>query len=242
MGGNLYCRFRFPQIPLYRSILPNWENGNANRGDGETGATFSVRLACQAFSPLHRAPPADQMRYRDISLFYKQTFKMTSHHLQPAGQNTVDLPLSRPTKRRRFYRKRTDTTEEDDEPSDGPSPRTAATPELQTVDQLISQNGGNGDNYNDAHHVVEEAPVSVSDLVRQRKAIQRRRGGIEFTNLNPSSASTFASGSSPANVSDALSIKHDDTPADIRSVIERFAPQTGQISETTDKYMYVLPV
>ena len=149
--------------------------------------------------------------------------------LQEPGQSPSDL--FRPAKRRRFYRKRIDT--EDDKASDGPSPQPTAISQLQTVDELISQNG-NGQSL-DAHEEEDNQP-SIADLIRQRKAIQRRRGGIEFTNLNPSLLS-----SDTATPIGAVVLREDETAADMKSVIERFTPQTGQVTETTDKHMYVLP-
>lgn len=150
-------------------------------------------------------------------------------HLQ--GPDQPSPQTFRPAKRRRFYRKRTDA--EDDDASDGPSFPKVATPQLQTVDELISHNGSVRSHGNNAEG---EHPLSVADLIRQRKAILRRRGGIEFTNLNPS-----ISASNIAEPDDALIAREDDTPSDIKSVIERFTPQTGQVSETTDKHMYVRP-
>lgn len=135
----------------------------------------------------------------------------------------------RPAKRRRFYRKRNDTN--DDEASDASALPAVAVPELQTVDELLSQNGQTA---KPPTLSGEEDPLSVADLIRQRKAIQRRRGGIEFTNMNsrsPKSALPEASGT----------LVEKDDSADIKSVIGRFAPQTGQVSETTDKHMYGCP-
>lgn len=175
--------------------------------------------------PDRAAPPGHLGHLSDIAI---NRLTMATY-LQ--GPDQV-LDSSRPPKRRRFYRKRTDT--EDDDASDTPPPPTVATPELHIGNQLISHNGHAG---NDTVHTDEEASLSVADLVRQRKAIQRRRGGLEFTNLNPPISASNTTGSS-----DSLAIKEDETPANIKSVIERFASQTGQSSETTDKHMYVLPL
>lgn len=147
------------------------------------------------------------------------------------GPAHIPQDLFRPSKRRKFYRKRADT--EDDPTSDAAPLPPIATPELQTVDELIFQSGASRRTDDVAE---SEGPISVADLIRQRKAIQRRRGGIEFTNLH-SAASALSTG----NSNQALVEKHDETPADIKSVIERFAPQTGQVSEATDKHMYGLP-
>ena len=140
-------------------------------------------------------------------------------------------PPSRPSKRRRFYRQRTDTPDED--VSDAPQVSTYPPEQLHSVEALVSRNGGAKENDDDTEG---EGLLSVADLIRQRKAIQRRRGGLEFNNLSPS-MSTLNS----THPGGALVVKEDETPADIKSVIERFAPQTGQISETTDKHMYDLP-
>ena len=187
------------------------------------------------FFPHHspyRAPPPDPISYIVVV-----NINIMSPDMQLPEEISPDL--FRPNKRRRYYRKRIDTG--DDQVSDAagasappPPPSTSviakpAAPELQIIDELISQdaNAGNIEAPTDG-----EPPLSVGELIRQRKAIQRRKGGIEFTNNNPSTA---------AKTEIALKTEDDTTPADIKSVIERFAPQTGHISESTDKHMYVLP-
>lgn len=137
------------------------------------------------------------------------------------------LELFRPSKRRKFYRKR-DAIEDDD----GSIPAARAPllpPEPMSVDELIAQNA----NIQHPHaEALEEPHFSVAEILRQRKAAQRRRGGgIEFTNLSTTS------GPLTPQPHDGLMEKEDDTPADIKSVIERFAPQTGQVTEETDKHM-----
>lgn len=134
----------------------------------------------------------------------------------------ISTDFSRPAKRRRCYRKRTETEEDD-------APHVSAPQSVQTIDELVAQNGHTTKPPTQA----EEAPLSIAELVRQRKAIQRRRGGIEFTNLNPATSTIDG----PQH-SDTL-VEKDETPADIKLVIGRFAPQTGQVSEATDKHMYV---
>ena len=143
-------------------------------------------------------------------------------------QDSADL--FRPAKRRKAYRKRTDLEEEE-----APKPeshRSVPPPEPMTVDELIAQNGHNTLSQGKAE---EEAALSIAEILRSRKATARRRGGIEFTNNNPSNSTT-------SQPSDALIEREDETPADIKSVIERFAPQTGQVTDTTDKHMYIFPL
>ena len=141
----------------------------------------------------------------------------------PRAESENSADLFRPSKRRKFYRKRTDA---DDQAS--PPLSSTTTPPLapMTVDEFISHH---------AHST--ETPdqktehLSVAEILRQRKAALRRKGGIEFTNSHASTSST-------PQTSDALIAKEDDTPADIKSVIERFAPQTGQVTDVADKHMY----
>lgn len=100
--------------------------------------------------------------------------------------------------------------------------------QLLTVDEMVEQSALDHGNEIQASAIT---PLSVVELLRQRKVAQRKKAGIEFTNLNTSADSTTKQ---PKH---ALIEKPDDTPADIKQVIERFAPQTGQISEATDKHM-----
>lgn len=135
----------------------------------------------------------------------------------------------RPLKRRKFYRKR---VEADD---------------LATIDDINSEINKNNDT---ARPLTIEGPIShhgesqdveeqgreddfrlpIAQILRQRKAAQRRRGGMEFTNAS----NTTISAAAPEN-SDAL-IEKDDTVQEIRTVVDRFAPQTGQVADV-DKHM-----
>ena len=140
------------------------------------------------------------------------------------AENSSDL--FRPSKRRRFYRKRTDAEDEALPTVSSPPP-----PESMTVDELISHHGHLTDN---PDQKIEEESASVAEILRLRKAALRRKGGIEFNNSHTSTSATPQS-------SGALEVKGDDTPADIKLVIDRFAPQTGQVSAITDKHMYAFP-
>lgn len=141
-------------------------------------------------------------------------------------ENSSDL--FRPSKRRKFYRKRTDGEDQASPalPFAKPPP-----PASMTVDELITHHAHLTETQD---HNTDEEPLSVAEILRQRKAALRRKGGIEFTNSHASTSSIPQTG-------DALIVKEDDTPADIKSVIERFAPQTGQVSDVADKHMYAFP-
>ena len=126
-------------------------------------------------------------------------------------------------KRRKFYRKRADAEDESPPPTISSAP---PAPHSMTLDQLISHHAHLTETQ---HQEKEEEPSSVAEILRQRKAALRRKGGIEFTNAHTSTSNT---------TSDTLVAKEHEIPADIKAVIERFAPQTGQLSDVADKHMY----
>ena len=148
-------------------------------------------------------------------------------HLSTKDENDPDQDLFRSTKRRKFYRKRTDPEDES-----LPSPSSSPPPQPMTVDELISHHA-------QVTHIQDQGSnediPSFAGILRQRKAALRRKGGIEFSNAQSSNSTT-------PQTNDALVVKEDDTPADIRAVIERFAPQTGQVSDVADKHMYAFPL
>lgn len=150
----------------------------------------------------------------------------------PHVEGKKSSQTSRPSKRRKFYRKRTDAEDEGSPTLSSPPLPPPPPPESMTVDELISHHG----------HLTEiqdqktdEEPLSVAEILRQRKNALRRKGGIEFTNSHTSASTT-------PQTRDALVLKEDDTPVDIKLVIERFAPQTGQVSDVADKHMYAPPL
>ena len=120
-------------------------------------------------------------------------------------------------KRRKFYRKRAD--------EDGDTP-CAKSPNVTALEDAIEQSTS------DSPPPRDEPLLSVAEIIRQRKAAQRKRIGVEFTSALPSSSDAPQSGTT------LVQKKEDSVPEDIKSVISRFAPQTGQITEETDKHMY----
>ena len=137
-------------------------------------------------------------------------------------------PNVRPAKRRKFYRKRTD--DEMHELAGAPastSRQNTPPPALLTLDELVSGNGHVSDG-EDQH---EETHLSVPEILRRRKAAQRRRGGIEFSNTSI----THKSPSDTPQPNDAVNEK-DETSADMKMVVNRFAPQTGQVADV-NKHM-----
>ena len=127
------------------------------------------------------------------------------------GANEVPLvPAFRPTKRRKLYRKRDSSAE----PSTETATVLSATTE--TLDDLILSASN------------QKSEISVADIIRQRKALQRKRAGIEF------STSKLASRNSERRLDNAAQTS---TDAEVEEPVKnRFAPQTGQVADV-DKHM-----
>ena len=131
-------------------------------------------------------------------------------------------------RRRKSYRKRGEAevlTAVDDVRSDTMEDNGKAKP--LTIEELISHHGYSqegGEQKEDATR------LPAAQILRKHKAAQRRRGGIEFSN----SSHTRINSAAP-ETSDALTEK-DDTPQEIKTVVDRFAPQTGQVADV-DKHM-----
>lgn len=142
--------------------------------------------------------------------------------------------LFRPIKRRKFVRRKADPeADEDESTKDAIAP--VAAPEPATIDELISQGG---DSIPSIPTIPQEVKLSVQDLIRQRKVAQRRKAGIEFSNHHAASPA-------PQNAQQLITKEEveeeEEVPEDIKSVVSRFAPQTGQVTDDTDKHMYVSP-
>lgn len=135
----------------------------------------------------------------------------------------------RPFKRRKFYRKRGEADNPaaiDDINSETNQDVDAAGP--LAIEGLTSHQGQNQDVGERGRE--EDSRLPAAQILRQRKAAQRRRGGIEFTNAS----NTRMSAATPENC-DAL-IEKDDSTQEIKTVVDRFAPQTGQVADV-DKHM-----
>ena len=134
----------------------------------------------------------------------------------------------RPAKRRKFYRSRHN---EDDGGNTIMSPPQQPEPTISlTLDELIINHGGIAAG---SEVQQDDEPLSVAELLRLRKAAQRKRGGVEFSNSNGSGQNVPKS--SQAN---DLPPENDDAIANLEKVVNRFAPQTGQVANV-DKHMYV---
>ncbi|KAI4178902.1 MAG: hypothetical protein L6R41_008150 [Letrouitia leprolyta] len=145
------------------------------------------------------------------------------------SESVVDEP-SRPFKRRKFYRKRVETsfdnetgTAEDPLSSNVPHLNTSDDPPNPSVTQSEGEENADGD-----------PSLSISEIFRRRKAAQKKRGGIEFSN-----STSIPEGSAlEARLGDEI-LDSEDSFGKILTVVDRFAPQTGQVVDV-DKHMYAI--
>lgn len=137
----------------------------------------------------------------------------------------------RPAKRRKFYRQR-DKSDSNPEingntslPIGGISAQTPT-----TLAELVEQARHSADM---VHEDDAQSQLPVAEIIRRRRAARNRRGGIEFSNVGYSSKLN----SEPAHSTDTLAlVEKDDTMAGVKTVVNRFAPQTGQVADV-DKHM-----
>lgn len=148
-------------------------------------------------------------------------------------EDSQHLSVPPPFKKRKFYRKR--TGDQDEMPDNATVTESQSPPppaELLTLDEMISRNS-------EASLVQIQdqqiAPLSVAELLRQRKALQRRRAGIAFANT-----STATSTPLPTAQITHLEPDEQDSPSKLVTVADRFAPQTGQVADV-DQHMYAEP-
>lgn len=140
-----------------------------------------------------------------------------------------DLNAPPPFKKRKFYRRRTDN--EDEVPVETVNPdSTASGPSTgsMSLDQMIVLESRSSvpQRQDDI-----DTPLSVADLLRQRKALQRRKGGIGFGNTGDTKnieTGNLQQSSTGTDQGKALS--------KVVTVIDRFAPQTGQVADV-DQHM-----
>ncbi|KAL8750863.1 MAG: hypothetical protein Q9184_006263, partial [Pyrenodesmia sp. 2 TL-2023] len=139
--------------------------------------------------------------------------------------------MSRPFKRRKFHRKRADSPNDDLDTSGSPDISKIVLPPHTVANEppVMSQPEDLEQTRDDDSHLI------ITELLRRRKVAQRRRGGIEFTNNAPA---TERSVEQPRPGEEVL--ENEDSLDKILTVVDRFAPQTGQVADV-DKHMYEVP-
>ncbi|KAL9596259.1 MAG: hypothetical protein Q9219_005920 [cf. Caloplaca sp. 3 TL-2023] len=135
---------------------------------------------------------------------------------------------SQPSKRRRFYRKRVDSSPNHEA---GPveAPSSSSKPQLPTTKNYRSPLSSSSDEEED--DVFQDAQIPITEMLRRRRAAQKRRTGIEFSNAAPA-VNGGADGSRP----DDEILDNEDSFNKILTVVDRFAPQTGQVADV-DKHI-----
>lgn len=135
----------------------------------------------------------------------------------------------RPSKRRKFYRKRADSPQSDGATTTQPDISSSTPNPLSTNDGLSVPSI---ERAHDTDKGGDPSQLPVIEILRRRRAAQRKRAGIEFgkaTSLAGSSATEVTFGNEI--------IGKDDSLEKILTVVDRFAPQTGQVADV-DKHMY----
>ena len=133
--------------------------------------------------------------------------------MPPENSNEVSSiePLFRPLKRRKFYRKRAN---EDDIETTGDG----STPTLPSSEPSQENEGDTS----------ESAKLDIAEILRLRK-LRYRRSGIEFTVARPPGS---GSGTPQPSADEDAEM----TPEEVKKVVNRFAPQTGQVMDV-NKHM-----
>ncbi|KAI9756381.1 MAG: hypothetical protein M4579_003885 [Chaenotheca gracillima] len=159
--------------------------------------------------------------------------------VEPQEQAATE-PLFRPTKRRKFYRQRPGEPSEEEDRVATQSQRATATHAPRNVggSSFETSEAADHDDEGDARG----AGLSMADILRFRKMARHRNSGIEFTN---SSAPKGRSGAAynramipSSSTGDGVEGgENEEIPEALSAVVNRFAPQTGQVSTDVNKHM-----
>ena len=148
--------------------------------------------------------------------------------LNMAGLEVSDIeePLFRPTKRRKYYRKYNG-----DDDGDSVANSTSLTAQTKST-ELPLLNGDDGNQVTETAADDEDATcITIAEVLRRRQAARSRKGGIEFTNSANASKSESAS-----PLPSRVLVERCDAAKELSTVVNRFAPQTGQVADV-DKHM-----
>ncbi|EEH11372.1 conserved hypothetical protein [Histoplasma capsulatum G186AR] len=131
--------------------------------------------------------------------------------------------LFRPVKRRKFLRKRSETSSDQSQPPQAaPAPESSTRRSAEVHDREASETNSNEPG---------EMGTGITDIFRLRKAIKSRRGGVEFTAL----PKPVDDGHGESQLQ-AGSVAHDPENVVIRGISDRFVAHTGQRVDV-DKHM-----
>ncbi|KAL8644120.1 MAG: hypothetical protein Q9210_007413 [Variospora velana] len=147
------------------------------------------------------------------------------HYTAPEDELTQET--SRPFKRRKFHRKR--PASPPDKGGSAPFPAISNTSALSPT--VAGQFASISQLPDTEQQPISHPQLTIADILRQRKAAQRRKGGIEFTN----STTVGESSVDKARHADPV-LENEDSFGKILNVVDRFAPQTGQVADV-DQHM-----
>ena len=134
-----------------------------------------------------------------------------------ADHQTGPEEIFRLAKRRKFYRKRTDVGDWD-AAQDTLTPPIHSSPALE--DSAVREDEA-------------DAQLPVSEVVRQQRLPQRRKGGIEFSSARPASQDEMYEHGQNSHEQEKKNVS-----LELENVDNRFARQTGQVVDV-NKHMYV---
>lgn len=137
----------------------------------------------------------------------------------------TEEPLIRPAKRRKFYRKHNAEDVDNSVATPTSSEHSTALPLSATTDVNKRDSEAAGEDE-------ESHRLTMTEILRRRQAARNRRGGIEFTNSN---TNTKNEGTPPAEPA-TTTVEKGDPARELQTVVNRFAPQTGQVADV-DKHM-----
>jgi hypothetical protein len=130
-----------------------------------------------------------------------------------------DTILFRPSKKRKIYRQRSDSTEDVDQASAPAS----TTPVLQSLDELLAAADAEGE--------VEGTQVSMAEILRLRKQRRPKIGGVEFK-----TSGTLVRDDQGVLVVRGPEEVGEEGEAGGMEIVHRFAPQTGTVGDV-NKHM-----
>ncbi|KAG7006391.1 hypothetical protein G7Y79_00015g039810 [Physcia stellaris] len=143
-------------------------------------------------------------------------------------EGTQDASTPPPFKKRKFYRKRAQLEDEVSDIAKATESLSSPSPsELLTLDEMIVRHSNGVSNPSRD----QDGELSVAELLRHRRALQRRKGGIGFANVG-----VATSMAPPAPQSSNLATEEEGTTSKFVTVADRFAPQTGQVADV-DQHM-----
>ena len=144
--------------------------------------------------------------------------------VEPATLTTHE-PLFRASKRRKIFRRReTGLSPAAEAQQAGGFPEPQTDPDASETTEAAHSTPGNI-TFDETRH------TGFNEALRKRKAARSRRGGVEFSREKDAKPEATQEDDSHAL------IQREDAPSALVEASQRFAPQTGVVSEKHDRHM-----